>query len=200
VFALRRSPLSIATSHVFFGGDVHFNDFGDRAVFTWNEVGTFFSETAAATFQITLKADGSIILGYNGMFDDDSPPTDIVDDLFEGIVVGVTPGNIPAPTDPGTNDLSSSFSGGTTIYERWCFDTPNTCGFFDFGEAPSNLSGPTNLAFDLDQKNVVFTPIANGFAVPEPSGYTLQLTTALTIALLIASRRHRPRRAASTRR
>ena len=125
------------------------------------------------------------------MFAHDDPPTDIVADLGEGIVVGVTPGDIPAPTDPGTSDLSSSFSGGTTIYERWCYDTPDTCGFFDFGTPPSNLSGPTNAAFDLDQKNVVFTPIPNGFFVPEPSVYGLQLTAVLTLALLAALQRGR---------
>ncbi len=43
------SDLVLTTS-----GTIHFNDFGDRAVFTWNEVGTFSDETALLTFQCSL--------------------------------------------------------------------------------------------------------------------------------------------------
>ncbi len=44
-------------------GTIHFNDFGDRAVFTWNEVGTDENEMALNTFQVQLYHSGVIVLG-----------------------------------------------------------------------------------------------------------------------------------------
>jgi len=71
-------------------GTIHFNDFGDRAVFTWNEVGTNKNETALLTFQVQLHRDGTIVFAYNGILDD--PAESLLDDLDEGIVVGITTG------------------------------------------------------------------------------------------------------------
>jgi hypothetical protein len=142
-------------------GTIHFNDFGDRAVFTWNEVGTNSNEEALSTFQVQLYDDGTIIFGYNGILDD--PSEDLLGDLNEGIVVGVTPSNIAQCVDPGTFDLNGgAFSDGTTIHQRWCYDEVDTC------ECESTpRSGPLNTAFDLDQQNIVFTPIENGFQVSD---------------------------------
>lgn len=166
-------------------GTIHLNDFGDRAVFTWNEVGTNLDETALLTFQITLHADGRIVLGYNGVLD--GAGEGFLTDLDEGIVVGVAAGDIPAPTDPGIFDLSNPpFVGGTTIHERWCYQVANTCGFS--GE-PGSRPGATNDAFDLDQRNVTFTPTQGGFLVPEPATSWLWGAVLLTMAIFARSRR-----------
>lgn len=173
------SDLVLTTS-----GTIHFNDFGDRAVFTWNEVGTFSDETALLTFQITLHSDGTIVLGFNGILD--GPGEFLVGD---GIVVGVTAGDIPRPTDPGTVDLNGlPVVGGTTNYERWCCSVAvNSCGFGETG----GLVGPSNDAFDLDQQNVVFTPVLGGFAVPEPASPLLGAAALLTTMGLSLARRGR---------
>ena len=140
-------------------GTIHFNDFGDRAVFTWNEVGTNANETALVTFQIQIEDTGRIVLGYNGVLDD--PGEDLITDLDEGIVVGITDGLWPDNgTEPGLSDLSGSFSSASpNIYDRWCYDIANTCGFDGNDDG---LPGPINTAFDLDQSNVVFTPVPGG--------------------------------------
>jgi len=174
------SDLDLSTT-----GTIHLNDFGDRAVFTWNEVGTNANNTALLTFQITLHDDGTIVLGYNGILDD--PSEDLLTDLSEGIVVGVTAGDIPQPTDPGILDLSNPpFAGGTTIHERWCYLVADSCGFFG---QPGSLPGATNDAFDLDQLNVIFTPTPGGFVVPEPDASWLWALTMLTIGIFARSRR-----------
>lgn len=117
-------------------GTIHFNVFDEaiaRAVFTWNAIGSFEDEFAPFTFQLQLLEDGRIIFGYNGI-----SPT--VDNLDEDLVVGLSPGNdVP---DPGENDYTadSPFAGGDTIYE-----------VFREGLEP----------FDLDQANLVFTPIGS---------------------------------------
>jgi len=141
-------------------GTVHFNDFGDRAVFTWNEVGTDANELALSTFQITLYPSGRILLGWNGVLD--GPGEDLLGDLGEGIVVGISAGDISQPTNPAPTDLSVPSTGGTTLFDRWCYDIANSCGTNgdDLG-----LPGPINTAFDLDDTNVDFVPIPNGFNV-----------------------------------
>ncbi|MGR3317755.1 MAG: PEP-CTERM sorting domain-containing protein [Candidatus Anammoxibacter sp.] len=135
-------------------GTIHFNDFGDRAVFTWNEVGTNEDELALVTFQAQLLADGTIIFGYNGIFDGQGE--DLIDSLDEGIVVGISPS---LGFDPGTTDLSAGtpfdLSLGTTYYEVWGWDE------FD----------PFNDLFDLDQTNVIFS--ASSEPVPEPATVAL---------------------------
>ena len=145
-------------------GTVHFNDFGDRAVFTWNEVGTNEDETALSTFQIQLFQNGNIVLGYNGILDGASEG--YLTSLDEGIVVGISDGLWPDNgTEPGLTDLSGNpvLDGSTNLYDRWCYDTANSCGF---DGSDDGLPGPVNTAFDLDQRNIVFVPrSAGGFAM-----------------------------------
>ena len=50
-------------------GTIHFNDFGDHAVITWNEVGTNNEETHLSSFQLQLWNTGRIVFGYNGILD-----------------------------------------------------------------------------------------------------------------------------------
>ena len=140
-------------------GTIHFNDFGGRAVFTWNEVGTHQNEMALSSFQIQLEPSGRIVFGYDGILDD--PSEDLITDLDEGIVVGITDGSWPNDgTEPGPTDLSGSFSSASPhVYDRWCNDVANSCGF---GGDDDGLPGPVNTAFDLDQRNVVFVPNAGG--------------------------------------
>jgi hypothetical protein len=141
-------------------GTVHFNDFGDRAVFTWNEVGTDANEFAVSSFQISLYPSGRILMGWNGILD--GPAEDLLADLGEGIVVGVTAGDIRQPTNPAPTDLSFATTAGTTVFDRWCYDVADSCGTFgdDLG-----LPGPVNTEFDLDDTNVEFVPIPNGFRI-----------------------------------
>lgn len=156
-------------------GTIHFNDFSDRAVITWNNVGSFENELAPFLFQAQLIDNGTIIFGYNGL------PSDLITDLDEGIVVGISPSDNPA--DPGTSDFlgNSPFTSGTTIYEIWCYDDALGC---------DNIDGTQlNDAFDLDMQNVIFTPVgSSGYAVtiPEP---TTGLLVALGLAGLAALRR-----------
>lgn len=146
-------------------GTVHLNDFGDRAVFTWNEVGTNIDNSALNTFQVQLYDDGTIIFGYNGILDD--PGEDLIEDLDEGIVVGITSSDLPECEDPGTFDLNGEvFSAGTTIHQRWCYDEADTCEC----NYDDTWSGPINTAFDLDQQNVIFSPEGTGYIVNLPPG------------------------------
>jgi hypothetical protein len=64
-------------------GTVHFNDFGNRAVFTWNEIGTNQNEDALATFQVQIEQSGRIVFGYNGILDEDGE--DLIGDMSEGL-------------------------------------------------------------------------------------------------------------------
>jgi hypothetical protein len=122
-------------------GTIHFKDFGDRAVFTWNEVGTNQEEEHLSTFQIQLLADGRIIFSYNGILD--GPGEDLVDSLDVGILVGISGST---GTDPGASDLSASPSTATdTIYEVWNYEDP-----------------PENNLFDLDMNSLCFVPQPGG--------------------------------------
>ncbi len=159
-------------------GMVFFNDFGDHAVITWDEVGSFENEFAPFTFQIQLLDNGKIFMAWNGI------PTDLQTDLDEGIIVGITPGD--HESDPGTSHFltDAPFSGGTTIYEIWCYDTIGDCDNID-GDQENPTTG-----FPLDGKTLMFTPNnLNGYdvafhvpqgpaPVPEP-GTILLLTTGL---------------------
>jgi hypothetical protein len=124
-------------------GTIHFRDLGDRAVFTWNEVGSNEEEEHLATFQVQLLANGTIIFAYNGLFDD--PGENLLDSLNEGIVVGISEST---GNDPGTSDLSAAPFSTTenTVYEVWFYDEDD----------------PENSEFDLDMKNLIFTPMADG--------------------------------------
>lgn len=164
------SDLDLSTT-----GTIHFNDFGDRAAFTWNEIGTNANETALMTFQIQIYATGRIVLGYNGILDGEGE--DLLDDLDEGIVVGITLSN---GINPGPTDLSNGpFVAGGTTYQAWCYDVADSCGYSTLrvGQAPdkkgklatpvpgaptgsgATVPGPINTAFDLDQTNVIFEPL-----------------------------------------
>lgn len=150
-------------------GTIHFHDFGDRAVFTWNEVGTYQSPDVPLSFQIQMEASGRVVFGYNGMFDgvDEDP----LDDLDTGIVVGITSSD---GVNPGPSDLTNSpFPAGGTTYQAWCYDEANSCGYsstemklakVDGVKPPAapqggpSIPGPTNSSFDLDQSNVIFEP------------------------------------------
>ncbi len=168
-------------------GTVHFNDFGNRAVFTWNEVGTATNLDALSTFQVQIEASGRIVFGYNGILD--GAGEDLIDDMGEGFVVGITSSD---GVDPGPTDLSGGpFQPGGTIYERWCYDVADSCGEGGTdtkqpgspkvprapGRVPSgaSLSGPINTAFDLDQTNVIF-----GAAAVVPSAPPTSTTPAPT--------------------
>jgi len=163
-------------------GTIHFNDFGNRAVFTWNEIGTDENEDALASFQVQIDPSGRIIFGYNGILDGQGE--DLIDDMGEGFVVGITSSD---GVDPGPTDLSNGpFPIGGTTYERWCYDTADSCSEFGGGKGPKptgvkpahtpgvgptgsgGLSGPINTAFDLDQTNVVFGPSVVVPKVPVP--------------------------------
>jgi hypothetical protein len=122
-------------------GTVHFKDFGDRAVFTWNEIGTNAQETHLSSLQIQLFPDGTIYFSYNGILD--GPGEDLVDSLDIGIVVGVSGST---GTDPGPVDFSNpTDTNGDTAYEIWKWKT-----------------APENSLFDLDQKTLVFSPKTGG--------------------------------------
>jgi hypothetical protein len=173
-------------------GTIHFKDLPDRAVFTWNEVGTNVDELALSSFQITLYADGRILLGWNGILDGDEESP--IDDLDEGIVVGIAAGDVPQPTDPGTVDFSNpGFLGGTTIHERWCNKIPDSCTWGGKNSDQPKVSGPTNDAFDLDQRNVSFTPVGAGFLVPEPAAATSGAGALLSLVLVARARLRKPR-------
>jgi hypothetical protein len=168
-------------------GTVHFNDFGSRAVFTWNEVGTNEEETHLLTFQVQLQNDGTITYCYNGILDGSGE--DYVNSLDEGIVIGVSASD---GTFPGPSDLTNTpFSGGFTIYEGWCYNSADSCDGF---------SGPTNAFFDLDQSCVVFTPQVNGFDVetqqagqPIPAlgttGFAILAVVLASLGVLVLRRR-----------
>ncbi len=134
-------------------GTIHFNDFGDRAVFTWNEVGAWEAEDHLSTFQASLYESGQIVFGYNGILD--GIGEDLEDSLTEGIVVGISPGT---GFDPGSIDISAgtpfSLAAGTTYYQMWNYD-----------------GNEGNSLFDLDQTNVIFNP--DVAAVPEPATVAL---------------------------
>lgn len=194
-------------------GMVLFNDFGDRAVFTWDEVGTYENEDALLSFQVQLIDDGTIIFGYNGILDDAAE--DLVLDLDQGIIVGISLGDVTADfvaddftngenfgaegfvpqgvvvVDPGPINFTADtpFSGGTTIYELWCYDEADSC---DGGR-----SGETNDQFDLDFQNIIFTPDGTaGFnaslttVIPEPSTYYLLATGMILVFLTRRKKGH----------
>ena len=180
-------------------GTIHFNDFGDHAVVTWNEVGTNQEATHLSTFQVQLWNTGRIVFGYNGILD--GAGEDLLASLDEGIVVGIT---ISDNVDPGPVDLSNGpFSTGATAYERWCYDAADSCGV---NGSNTGLPGPINTAFDLDQRNVIFDPLpGTGFtvsnavdgagptAIPTLSQWSLMVLGALLA--LVGLRAHRRRAA-----
>ena len=134
-------------------GKVFFNDFGDRAVFTWDEVGTNENETALNSFQVQLLEDGTIIFGYAGILD--GVDEDLIEDLDHGIVVGISKSDNRRDIDPVDFVSESPLTGETTIYQAWCYDEVDSCEYDDTSES---VTGPLNTAFNLDMKNLIFTP------------------------------------------
>ena len=136
-------------------GNIHFKTDATNDVITWVGTGTYENDTLAfITFQLTLASDGTITFGYDGI------NGDLVDDLDEGIVVGVSTGLDGTP--PVSSDLSAPMNAdvtAATTYEIWCYDenmiVDGTC-FAQDGSRPDNYD------FDLDQTNVIFTPNATG--------------------------------------
>lgn len=190
-------------------GTIHFNDFGNRAVFTWNEVGTNENNTALASFQVQIESSGRIVFGYNGILDD--PTGDLLGDLDQGIVVGITSSN---GFDPGPTDLTGGpFTAGGTTYARWCYDVADSCseggggGGGKVAGAPKvnlprnpggvpqgNLPGPINTAFNLDQTNVIFEPRGSVVEVPTLDNVGLGgLALLLAGAAFVALRRRSAR-------
>ncbi|MBI1851028.1 MAG: hypothetical protein HYR85_11860, partial [Planctomycetes bacterium] len=121
------------------GGNVFlntFNDIGgpeiDRVVITWDTV--LYDNNLPIRYQIQMKSNGVIILGYNGYslagFNDDT-------------LIGISPGGGAA--DPGSTDLSATmpFNSGAqpTIYELFIGTPP---------------------PIDVDQTNIVFAPNPTG--------------------------------------
>ena len=188
-------------------GTIHFNDFGNRAVFTWNEVGTNQNNAALASFQVQIEQSGRIVFGYNGMLDD--PTGDMLSDLDQGIVVGITSSN---GLDPGPTDLTGGpFTAGGTTYERWCYDVADSCSEGGGGgggkvhgapKAPrtpggvpqGGLPGPINTAFNLDQTNVIFEPRGSVIEIPTLDSLGLAgLALLLGAAAIVALRRRSAR-------
>ena len=66
-------------------GSVFLNQSEDRAVITWDGIGSFLAPDVSFTFQAQLMANKRIIFGYNGV-------ADTVSNLDEDLVVGLSRG------------------------------------------------------------------------------------------------------------
>lgn len=144
-------------------GTVWFNESADRAVITWDRVGTNFKENSHLTFQIQLFIDGTILFGYNGVLDAEGESVDASSQggsLDEGIVVGITRSDGTYPTPRIDFDLNGpTFAGTDTIFERWCYDARDSCG--ENGKRLGYTGGP-NALWDLEGQNVIFHPLEGG--------------------------------------
>jgi hypothetical protein len=148
-------------------GKIYYNNSGNPLIFTWDNVGTNEDTSTTSTFQLLIFSDGTIVSNLNGILN--GPGENLIDDLGEGIIVGVTPSNFPfdgepiVPGDPGPVDLNQGpFNFGSTTYERWCYDDANSCGTEG---SDTGLPGPINTAFDLDFWSICFAPNAGGFSI-----------------------------------
>lgn len=142
-------------------GTAYFNDFGDRAVITWDDIGTYEDSGSSNTFQLQLFANGTIIFGYNGIENNDSSYFDT------DIHVGLTEGDFPS-VDEVDYSVGGGFSTGASVLELFGYDDSD---------------------FDLDQTNIIFTPDGNGgytVSVPAPGAMSL-----LAVGGLVATRRRR---------
>ncbi len=124
-------------------GNVYFNDFGDRAVFTWDGVGTYEDDRSSNTFQLQIYSNGKIVFGYNGIEHNTSSyfDTDIHIGMTEGGLV-----NWPAEVDY----TAAPFAAGPTVLELFGYDDDD---------------------LDLDYTNIIFRPDGNGgytISVPAP--------------------------------
>ncbi len=142
-------------------GTIYLNDFGDRAVVTWDGIGSYESSTSPNTFQLQIFDDGKIIFGYNGIQENNN-------NFDVDIHIGLTEGNSPSElnVDYTNGDFTTANS---TILESFEYDD-------EF--------------FDLDGQNIIFTPnAAGGYSVstiPTPGAASI-----LALSGLIASRRRR---------
>ncbi|MEO8276658.1 MAG: hypothetical protein ABI639_10575 [Thermoanaerobaculia bacterium] len=188
-------------------GTVDFHDFGDRAVFTWNGIGTNENEDTINTFQLQLYATGRIVFGYHGILD--GKGDDFINDMSEGIVVGISSSN---GNDPGPTDLSAAgiLPAGGTKYERWCYDEADSCsegggggqGRLGGGHSKpkpqpivhgASLPGPVNTAWDLDQTNVIFEGAGPSIVeVPTLGSLGLAALALLLSATAVCALRRRP--------
>lgn len=64
---------------LFDNGTVYFNDMGNKAFFTWNEIGSFQDENALSSFQLQLFSSDVIYISMNGILDGSNE--DIIKDL-----------------------------------------------------------------------------------------------------------------------
>ena len=126
-------------------GTIYFNDLGNRAVVTWDRVGSYASPSSPFTFQLRLDAAGTIAFSYFGI-------SNTALALDGDLIAGVSPGN--GASDPGSSNFlfGPVYAGNTTVYQN-----------FSLGGAP----------FDLDNSTVTFRPAGSGFdvsvsQVPEP--------------------------------
>lgn len=129
-------------------GDIFFKSDGFSATITWVDMATHESDTTPfITFQLRLDADGTIVMGWRKV------QAHLINDLSEGIVVGVSDGGGSAPQGSLDMDRDSPKSSGSSphAYEIWCYDDQSIC---------YESSQPENTAFDLEDHNLIFT--ANG--------------------------------------
>ena len=146
-------------------GRVYQNNLAGRAVFTWEDAASFINSEASFTFQLQLLADGTIIFGYNGI---DPVEGNLDTELMVGLSGGVL-NDFPPEVNYTDGVVGPTES---TVYER-------------FTASPAEV-------FDLDQMNIVFTPVGDQYAVatitaiPEPTAIGLSL---LGIGCLITRRR-----------
>ena len=142
-------------------GTAYFNDFGDRAVFTWDSIGTYEDEESSNTFQLQIFADGKIIFGYNGIENN-------TDSFFDtDIHIGLTEGNLDSFPD----------------------EVDYSAGAFSTGASVLEIFGYNDGDFDLDGTNIIFTPDGTGgysVTVPTPGAMSL-----LAVGGLVATRPRR---------
>jgi hypothetical protein len=148
-------------------GTIYYNGSATRAVFTFERIPSYLvDDQPFITFQIQIFSDGRIVYGYNGLFGN------LIADVDQGIVIGISDGD--GDTPPGGIDYTDDtpHSGGTTIYQIWCHDSPTNTGCFETGQ--------DNSGFDLDQCNLIFTPDGStGFTVTQNCGGIIFTTEAL---------------------
>jgi hypothetical protein len=143
-------------------GTIYFNDFGDRAVFTWDRIGSYEDDSTSNTFQIQLFDTGRIVFGYNGIEDNNS------DNFDTDIHIGLTEGNLDVFPD----------------------EVDYSAGFSTFENSILELFGYDDEDFDLDQSNIIFTPNvgAPGYNVTVPAPGAMGV---LALGGLVATRRRR---------
>lgn len=136
-------------------GTIHFKTDATTAVVTWSGMATNQNSASAfITFQLTLASDGTISFGYDGI------TGDMLLDLDEGIVVGVSNGaGDPPPVGSNLGAAMNADLATSTVYEIWCYDENMVVAGACYDQTGTR---PDNYGFDLDQTNVIFTPNGTG--------------------------------------